>query len=73
MTSETIIEEIKHLSPADQAAVIRFAIKLARERPLTGDELIVLTKRLAESTDPAELARLKSAITDGFYGEPTHA
>jgi hypothetical protein len=73
MTSATIIEEIKQLSPAGQAEVIQFAVKLAKERPLLANELTDLAQRMAESTDPAEVARLKSAIANGFYGESGHA
>lgn len=73
MTSEKIIEEIKLLPPDEQTAVIRFALRLAGERQLTGTELNQLARRMVESDDPAEVIRLKSAISDGFYGEPAHA
>ncbi|HAV63048.1 MAG TPA: hypothetical protein DCY13_11870 [Verrucomicrobiales bacterium] len=73
MTADSIIAEIKQLAPADQAEVIRFAIKLAGERKLTGAELARLAQRMAESDDPAEVERLRSAITEGFYGEPARA
>ncbi|MBI5774827.1 MAG: hypothetical protein HZA89_13920 [Verrucomicrobia bacterium] len=73
MTSTTIIEEIRHLSPAGQAEVIRFTLQLARERALTPDELTGLARRMVESNDPAEVERLKSAITGGFYGDAAHA
>ena len=66
MTAAKVIEEIKHLSPGEQAEVIQFAIRLARSRQLTGQELGELADRLAESNDPAEIARLKSAMTRGF-------
>ena len=73
MTSATIIEEIKQLSPAGQAEVIQFAVKLAQERPLIARELTDLAKRMVESDDPAEVTRLKTAIAAGFYGEAGHA
>lgn len=73
MTADSIIEEIKQLGPAEQAEVIRFAIKLAGERKLTGAELTRLAQRMAQSQDPAEVERLRSAITEGFYGETTRA
>jgi hypothetical protein len=69
MTAATVIEEIKHLAPKEQAEVIQFAVELARSRQLTAQELGELADRLAESTDPAEIIRLKSAMTRGFYGE----
>jgi hypothetical protein len=55
VTSATIIKEIKQLPPA--------------EKVLTGDELGELAERLAASSEPAEIIRLKSALTRGFYGE----
>ena len=69
MTAAKVIEEIKHLSPGEQAEVIQFAVGLARNRQLSGQELGELAERLAESKDPAEILRLKSAMTRGFYGE----
>ena len=69
MTSTAIIEEIKRLPPAEQVEVIQFTTELARTRQLTGKELGELAERLASSNDPAEIIRLKSAMTRGFYGE----
>ena len=69
MKSAAIIEEIKQLPPGGQAEVIQFAFELARIRPLTATELGELADKLAASNDPAEIIRLKSAMTRGFYGE----
>jgi hypothetical protein len=69
MTATTVIEEIEKMPPEDQSRVIQFAIELARKRQLSGEELGVLARRMVESDDPAEIARLKSALTRGFYGE----
>jgi tRNA A37 methylthiotransferase MiaB len=69
MTAAAVIEEIKHLAPKGQAEVIQFAVELARSRQLTAQELGELADRLAESNDPAEIIRLKSAMTRGFYGQ----
>jgi hypothetical protein len=69
MTSSAIIQEIKQLPPAAQAEVIQFTVGLAKTRQLTGKELGELADRLAASDDPAEIIRLKSAMTRGFYGE----
>jgi hypothetical protein len=69
MTAAKVIEEIRHLPPGEQASVIQFAFELARTRQLTGRELGELADRLAATDDPAEVARLESALTRGFYGE----
>ena len=69
MSAAQVIEEIKHLSPDEQAKVIQFALQLASTRPLTAVELTSLAKRMAESNDPAEVERLKTGITQGFYGD----
>lgn len=69
MTAARVIEEIKLLTPDEQAEVIQFAVELARSRQLTATELGEMAARLAESSDPAEVIRLKSAMTRGFYGE----
>ncbi len=69
MTAAKVIEEIKHLPPNEQVEVIQFAVELAHSRQLTAQELGHLADRLAESNDPAEIIRLKSAMTRGFYGD----
>jgi hypothetical protein len=69
MSASQVIEDIKHLPPAEQAEVIRFAFQLAQTRPLTGGELTALAQRMADSDDPAEVARLKTSIASGFYGD----
>ena len=69
MTATGVIEEIKSLSRAEQARVIQFALELARERQLSGDELSALAQRLSDSTDPTEKQKLRDQIHRGFYGE----
>ena len=69
MTAAKIIDEMESLSPDEQAKVIQHAFMLARHRQLSADELGDLAERLAASDDPAEIIRLKSAMTRGFYGE----
>jgi uncharacterized membrane protein len=69
MTATKVIDEIKQLPPNEQAEVIRFTLELARSRQLSGKELGELADRLANPKDPAEIVRLKSAMTRGFYGE----
>jgi len=66
MSVTQVIEEIKHLTPAEQAEVIQFAFKLARTRPLTAAELTSLAQRMTESGDPAEAERLKTSIVHAF-------
>jgi hypothetical protein len=69
MSAAKVIDEIKNLPPVEQAEVIQFTFALARSRQLAATELGELAERLAESKDPAEIIRLKSAMTRGFYGE----
>ncbi len=69
MTAAKVIDEIKQLPPGEQAKVIQFAFELARRRQLSAEELGGLAARLAESNDPAEIVRIKSAMKRGFYGE----
>ena len=69
MTAAKVIEEIDDLPPDEQAKVIQHAFQLARQPQLSADELGEMAERLAESNDPAEIIRLKSAITRGFCGE----
>jgi hypothetical protein len=73
VTATQVIEQIKHLSPEDQAQVIRFAYHLDAERQLTGTELSALARRLADATDPAEAALVRETIRRGFYGGKQHA
>jgi hypothetical protein len=69
MTATKVIEEIKHLPPAEQSQVIQFAFELARTRQLLGKELSALAQRMVDSDDPAEVEKLKSALARGFRGE----
>ena len=69
MTAAKVIEEIDDLPPEEQTKVIQHAFELAHRRQLSADELGDLAERLATSNDPAEIIRLKSAMTRGFYGE----
>lgn len=69
MTAAAVIEEIKHLPPAEQSRVIRFAFELARERQMSGDKLSGLAEKMRDSQDPADVAKLREEIHRGFYGE----
>jgi hypothetical protein len=68
MTATAVIEEIKHLTPGEQSKVIQFAVESARSRQLAGAELSALAQRMVDSDDPAEVEKLKSSLTHGFYG-----
>jgi len=69
MTAAKVIEEIMHLPREEQSLVLEFAFELARKRQLSGKALSALAQRMVDSDDPAEVERLESEITRGFYGE----
>ncbi len=69
MTAAAVIEEIKHLPPAEQTRVIKFAFELAGERQLPGAKLSELAQSMADSENPAEVNKLREEIHRGFYGE----
>jgi len=60
---------IKQLTHAEQSRVIHFALELARERQVSGDQLSKLARQMADSAKPAEVQRLRKEIHRGFYGE----
>jgi len=69
MTAAKVIEEILHLPREEQSRVLEFVFELARKRQLSGKELSALAQRMVDSNDSAEVERLKSEITRGFYGD----
>ena len=69
MTAAKVIEEIMLLPREEQSRVLEFAFQLARKRQLSGKELTELARRMVDTDDPAEVERLKSQMTRGFYGE----
>ena len=69
MTAKAVIEEIKHLPPAERSRVIQFAFELARERQPSGDKLSELVQKMADSKNPAEIQKLRDEIHRGFYGK----
>ena len=69
MTAAKVIEEIMHLPREEQSRVLEFALELKRQRQLSGQELSALAQRMVDADDPAEVERLKSEITRGFYGD----
>ncbi len=69
MTAAKVIEEILHLPREEQSRVLEFALELKRKRQLSGKELSTLAQRMVDEDDPAEVEKLKSEITRGFYGD----
>ena len=69
MTAAKVIEKVMHRFREEQTRVLEFAFELARKRQLPGKELSALAQRMVDSGDPAEVERLKSEITRGFYGD----
>jgi hypothetical protein len=69
MTAENVINEIKRLPREEQSRVLEFTFELARQRQFSGKELTALAQQMVDSDDPAEVAKLKAALTRGFYGE----
>lgn len=69
MTAAKVIEEILQLPRAEQSRVLEFVLELKRQRQLSGKELSALAQRMVDSDDPAEVERLKSELTRGFYGD----
>ncbi len=68
MTASQIIDEIKSLSPGEQAGVVRLVYQLDAERKLSGPELSALAQRLVNADDPVEASRVRETIVRGFYG-----
>ena len=68
MTASQIIDEIKGLTPDEQAGVVRFVYQLDAERKLSGPELSILAARLVNAEDPVEASRVRETIVRGFYG-----
>jgi hypothetical protein len=68
MTAGQIIDEIRRLSPEEQAAAIRLVYQLDAERKLSGPELSSLAERFVNEEDPVEASRVRETIVRGFYG-----
>ena len=68
MTAAQIIEEIKSLTPEEQAGIVRFVYQLDAERKLSGPELSTLAERFVKAEDPVEASRVRETIVRGFYG-----
>ena len=55
MTANAVIDEIKQLPRAEQSRVIHFALELARERQMSGDQLSELARQMADGSSPDEV------------------
>jgi hypothetical protein len=73
MNAAAIIEEIKHLPPAEQEQVVDFARTLETRRPWSGEKLTEWEKKMVDAKDPAEAQRLKEQIVAGFFGDEPSA
>src|SRR3954462_11605588 len=73
MTAAQIIDEIKRLSPEEQAAAVRMVYQLDTERRLSGPELSAIADQFVNPQDPAEAARVRETIVRGFYGAKSDA
>ena len=69
MNAAAIIDEIKHLPPAEQKQVVQFVQTLGVRRPWSGEKLTEYEKKMVDAKDPAEAQRLKEQIVAGFYGD----
>ncbi len=67
MTAAKVIDEILRLPREEQLRVLEFALEFKRQ--LSGKELSTLAQRMVDADDPAEVEKLKSEITRGFYGD----
>lgn len=68
MSAAQIIEAIKKLPPEERFEVVRFAREYETVPKLSSEQLGELSKRLANATDPVEIAQLEKALVNGFYG-----
>jgi len=73
VTASQIIDEIKRLTPEEQAGIVRFVYQLDAERKLSGPELSTLAERLVNAQDATEASAVRESIVRGFYGGRSHA
>ena len=69
MNAAAIIDEIKHLPPAEREQVVEFVQTLETRRPWSGEKLTEYEKKMVDAKDPAEAQRLKEQIVAGFFGD----
>jgi hypothetical protein len=66
------MDEIKRLTPEEQAGIVRFVYQLDAERKLSGPELSTLAERLVNAKDATEASVVRESIVRGFYGGRSH-
>ena len=64
MSAAQVIEEIRHLTPTEQAEVIQFAYRLDAERKRVGG----IGKKIVAAADTAEAFEIREQMIRGFYG-----
>ena len=69
MNATEIIDEIKHLPPAERTRVANFLRSLEAGRIWSGAELTAAAAQMVEESDPVQAEELKQRIVAGFYGD----
>ncbi len=67
VSAAQIIEAIKKLPPEERIEVVQFAREYETVAKLSPEQLGRL-ERLANATDPTEIAELEKRLMNGFYG-----
>ncbi len=67
MTADEIIDDINWLPRDEPSRVVQFAADLARRRQLPAGDLVLITRQMLETNDPAEKKRLDAELTLGFF------
>jgi hypothetical protein len=73
MNATEIIEAFKELPAEERTRVLHFVHEHETVPKLTPEELGDLGERLADATDPEEIAALEKAFVNGFYGTKVDA
>ena len=68
MSVAEIKEAIQKLSPQEKGKVFEFIHDLEAKHRLGGRQLSALAEKLAQTTNPTEISRLREEIGQGFYG-----
>jgi len=68
VSAAQIIEAIKKLPPEERIEVVQFAREYETVAKLSPEQLGRLGERLANATDPTEIAELEKRLMNGFYG-----
>jgi hypothetical protein len=68
MSAAQVIEAIKELPAEERMDVVRYVHEYETVPMLTPEQLGDLGERLANATDPEEVAALEKEMINGFYG-----